>query len=571
MKFVSLKVGNYKNLSTDEFRITSPDGITVLIGDNGSGKSNLLEAICAVFSCLYNPWKNRPEFDFEIKYELSGGQKIQVVKNGRNLLYSVNSQQIKNYKEFKDSLPSGLICSYSGEELRLWHNYFFGFYENYLREVIVNKRSADTSLQMLFLNKYFWHIALFTLAISDVNMNDVLKDITVDSLELSINQRNLLNFAGNSVTGFVSTLKTLSEQNNNGPVPFDEVKNTLRGLSHERLFNHLMVACLPKKTSGKLLNNFRLLLRKGAILFYADELSEGEKKQILIKCITVILAKSDSLILMDEPDSHIHINQQETIKHLLYQTDGTTPQANSILTTHSPTLTQAFSDDNVIMLDKGTPIKKSRQQIIAHLTDGFWSRQQQNIFLASDKPLVLVEGPGDADYIHTAIDRLGYSTSLIVDVLHFGGASNAKEFLGELRKCCDLSRRKIIVLFDRDEAGKDGMYACIGKGDRGNFETYSKEGVAYLMLPKTLEHRYIEMTMEDYFPTQHKRDILMSMVQEVEGYFKKIPKDLITPVKKKLAKDMKELSVTELNGFRVLLDKLMAIVDEKEVVTILEI
>ena len=53
MKLLSVYIENYKNLS-GTYDFTKQDGYIALIGENGSGKSNLLEAISLIYGKLYN-------------------------------------------------------------------------------------------------------------------------------------------------------------------------------------------------------------------------------------------------------------------------------------------------------------------------------------------------------------------------------------------------------------------------------------------------------------------------------------------------------------------------------------
>lgn len=53
MKLLSVYIDNYKNLS-GTYDFSGQDGYIALIGENGSGKSNLLEAISLIFGKLYN-------------------------------------------------------------------------------------------------------------------------------------------------------------------------------------------------------------------------------------------------------------------------------------------------------------------------------------------------------------------------------------------------------------------------------------------------------------------------------------------------------------------------------------
>lgn len=62
-----------------------------------------------------------------------------------------------------------------------------------------------------------------------------------------------------------------------------------------------------------------------------NDLSEGEKKLILIECIIKVLGDEHSLVLLDEPDAHTHIAMKKDILKLISEFEGQT-----IMTTHSP-------------------------------------------------------------------------------------------------------------------------------------------------------------------------------------------------------------------------------------------
>ena len=50
MRLKRLWIDGFKNLNDFEIDFNDKEGITVLIGNNGSGKSNVLEAISAIFA-----------------------------------------------------------------------------------------------------------------------------------------------------------------------------------------------------------------------------------------------------------------------------------------------------------------------------------------------------------------------------------------------------------------------------------------------------------------------------------------------------------------------------------------
>ena len=65
MKLINFQLlSQYKNLEELNLEFSPKSPITVLIGNNGSGKTNILEAISHVFSQLY---KKEGQFDFLFK------------------------------------------------------------------------------------------------------------------------------------------------------------------------------------------------------------------------------------------------------------------------------------------------------------------------------------------------------------------------------------------------------------------------------------------------------------------------------------------------------------------------
>ena len=75
-----------------------------------------------------------------------------------------------------------------------------------------------------------------------------------------------------------------------------------------------------------------------------DNLSEGEKKLILIECITKILGDEKSLVLLDEPDAHTHIAMKKNLLKLISEFEGQT-----ILTSHSPVFVDMMNFNNLLL------------------------------------------------------------------------------------------------------------------------------------------------------------------------------------------------------------------------------
>lgn len=69
MKLLSLNILGYKNFEDVKIDFSRSQGKTLVVGTNGSGKSNLLEILSAIFSACYRKEPNvTPHFYFELEY-----------------------------------------------------------------------------------------------------------------------------------------------------------------------------------------------------------------------------------------------------------------------------------------------------------------------------------------------------------------------------------------------------------------------------------------------------------------------------------------------------------------------
>ena len=206
MKITNLKIEGYKNL---EIQLIHKADIIALIGNNGSGKSNLLEAISYIFRSLYRKNESVP-FDYFIEYTNSVNQKVKIEKNRSKITSFVDDVATINITDY---LPKKVIAIYSGEEDRLWNKCFFPFYGDYVKTINKSNNAGilqSTSLmpKMLYLNKFYWHISLLSLLVSDLEENkefvkDILKINQVDKILINFNTANYSNYSNSLVLDFV--------------------------------------------------------------------------------------------------------------------------------------------------------------------------------------------------------------------------------------------------------------------------------------------------------------------------------------------------------------------------------
>lgn len=561
MKLLSLHIDKYKNL-TGDYDFTTQDGYIALIGENGSGKSNLLEAISLIFGKLYKISNIEDIGKFRIRYEIDDTE-----YSYGNIDGDGNDVEL----EANPRLPSSIISCYSGEDMRLWHMVYENYYMQYFKKAL---RDKTFSPKLMYINKYCWKIAFIALLCSNKDeVKNFLKDcchyndITDVSIKFAVDPTKRAMFVDHLACRWYDTISQNVDENGeiNANI-FASTDMTTYGATSQYapnyVFQFLYLLSLPKKdtakkqTVDKLIND--ITINVNGVNF--DGLSEGEKKMILIECITQILGDKNSLVLLDEPDAHIHIARKKDLLEAIETFEGQT-----ILTTHSPVFANKLKDHNIISLKRGKMESMYILSRIKELSGGLINYFDGTFLLDSKNPLILVEGIGDINYINKAIEVLKPKkpeyANISWDILCMGGAGeNAKQYVDKLRPLIKPDR-KVVVLLDRDESGAEAMKKFGFVGGRENFKTYKDGNWHFLMLPKTDEHTDIDFTIEDYFSIVYKKQIAQNKIEESGGFFKRLPKDLRQNVKDTLGKHIDEYTEAEMTGFSILIDKILNTLD----------
>jgi len=555
MKIKKLQIKNYKNLDAD---LVHNSDLIAFIGNNGSGKSNLLEAISHIFRSLYVP-KYKVNFNYFIEYITSKNNTVRIEKTNKNLKYILDGAD-KTASEISSYLPQKVVGIYSGEETRLFDDCFGPFYYEFVTNI--NKaqiQGTDYSElpKMLFLNKFYWNIALLCLLISDSTDNkkfvkDVLRITNLDKIKIKIDfiKRNYANYNDNFALRLVRDIDAKSEYTLK---EFAKLIND-KFYTPFSVFKYLYLAYTPK--DAKIIDGIIIEFSEG--LTVAD-LSEGEKKLLLIRGALEFAGQEDSIFILDEPDSHIHINNKEQIinsfKDYLHN-------RQIIITTHSPTLTQCVNDENVYMLNNGKIEDRTRQDIIEEVTGEFWNKHQQNSFLSSKKPIILlVEGKHDKEHILNAFEKLKEEyIELSFDIFYMNSACNIPPMMTGLRTS-EIDYNKIIIgLFDYDQTGKVELSNTTCKFPDIQNSKRHKEGYFAITYPKHAEHKSEVFTVENFFDSNHLETAFNSAMSEFAGKFsgksiESISEDIKDKAKSKLFESSKTFTNKEdFKYFRKLFD-----------------
>ena len=249
----------------------------------------------------------------------------------------------------------------------------------------------------------------------------------------------------------------------NGNILVDENGNKLLaeiGITDTEVFQNLTQAYMPK--NEKIIKDIIIQIDDDITV---EQLSEGEKKLILVKTVLEILSDEKTLVLMDEPDAHLHEGRKPALCNMMREY----PNRQIVIATHSPIMAQIANEKELLMLElengKSTILTDEKIEKIKKLSGTSWDVIGQGMMLRSSRPLVVFEGKTDVMYVKRALEmlksRVTDYASLNVDFLNANGAGNVKSFIDNLKSFVPDSK-KIVVFFDRDNAGKDGVQAITG-------------------------------------------------------------------------------------------------------------
>ena len=450
MKLISLEIDQYKNLS-GTYDFNSQDGYIALIGENGSGKSNLLEAISLIFQGLYN--KKGIPFNYTIKYQIGDS----IYERGKK----VAKKDGEKIKASEMTYPSSLIACYSGEDRRLWELAYKDYYYHYFNKAI-DKNYIIPNL--LYIDKSCWEIALISLICEydkpDINtfLNSLgITDIIDINISFTIDEDKLNVFKQHdALSWFNSVIQDNKNVNANTLATTDPNPKSAVAKKEKKsklIFQYLYLLTQPE---GNEINKVQKLIREIDIklkdISFKD-LSEGEKKLILIECITKILGDKDSLLLLDEPDAHTHIARKKDLLKAIESFDGQT-----ILTTHSPVFVNTLKDSNIFYVDSGKLFDKYKSDIVIAI-----SAKGVDVIngacIVSSKIVAVVEGSGDVEYITKAVQCLKdenpqYGQLDNIGFIPQGSADHTEAFYEDIISKLPQSVEKIIYLFDNDKAGQ---------------------------------------------------------------------------------------------------------------------
>lgn len=589
MKLKSLYIEKYKNLSSLTIDFQSGSGLTMLIGNNGSGKSNVLEVISGIFHDLFKEKDGRKiTSDYKLEYNLNEIDCVVEQTNGTLRCYGEKFKRRDHFIE--ENAPNNIIGLYSGEEDRLWTSFYETYYKSYIKRIKTNRHQER--MRLMLINKYYWNVALLTLLLSDnETLNPFIKNdlgiTSISKIELKFNFKYfddvnelLKTFINRINPDHKSKIECNLEdlRNNifysvltdeNGNILVDENGNKLLaeiGITDTEVFQNLTQAYMPK--NEKIVKDIIIKMDDDITV---EQLSEGEKKLILVKTVLEILSDEKTLILMDEPDAHLHEGRKPALCSMMREY----PNRQIVIATHSPIMAQLANEKELLMLEhedgKSTLLTEEKIDKIKHLTGTSWDVIGQGMMLKSNRPIVVFEGKTDVKYVKRAIDLLKNDNPLYaqlqVDFMSAGGADNMQFFIADLLEVVP-NNKKVVVLFDRDNEGQTGAAALsnLTTSDEAiaHYNDIKRDNLTVSFIPYKTGVNGGDFLIEDYFSWDKTvKPMVDKAIENSHHPLKSLPK-LSSRIKKGLEDNYMTFAKEEFEGFIALIDKIVVLSREDE-------
>jgi predicted ATPase len=448
MRLKHVYVSKYKNLKDFTLNFNGESFIDIFVGKNGSGKSNLLEALIEIFRHLYE--QGSPcGFDYKIRY-LLGDEDI-VIEWKQEKFYLNNG--MRGVKTFSTTpLPDNVLIYYSGHNNTVSN--LIDRYEVSFKKKIRGANIGDSRkfigigpdcksllLSVLLLQsdtctaKVFICNKLGIKAVSDTIQVELKRPKFAEGRLKELKTKAIEDFdprthywGADGITGeFLEKLKGCIKGEFNHSTIYDSDRDSYSIPVNIELFQQVFED-RDISDQFRLLDNLKTLDMLGDINIAItliggssatmNYFSDGQLQSVYIYAVTEIFKDKESIILLDEPDSFLHPEWQfDFLKQVFEISEKATKTNHILMSSHSASTITSADEDTISLfdLDGGNAVvnKVSKSEVIKSLSAGLISftegEAQLNInhnLKNTSGPVLFVEGITDEIILETAWRKL---------------------------------------------------------------------------------------------------------------------------------------------------------------------
>lgn len=372
---MKLNISNFAKIDNADIII---DGITVIAGENNTGKSTIGKILFSIFNSLY-----------DINEQIQGQRISEINANNRKIIQNhINVQMdFKTYRQYtlyveryvnniifnNETFNKDEIAAELDEQFKEKNNSIFDDYDIMLEEIADNiirvMNISNDVIRKEIISRYF--NSVFNRQINSLSSD---RDINLADIDLQIKDKhNKLSFSNNECNDFLGEINILHKAVYiDNPFIIDElskyqdlniINETLKALLLNKkndIFDGVIGAVMAKEK----INDIMILLRKvvdGDITndqmtgeFYLQlngynepvalsNLSTGMKSFVILKMLLEKGSLSEKdVVILDEPEIHLHPQWQIAYAELLVLLQKQF-DLSVVVTTHSPYFVDAIN------------------------------------------------------------------------------------------------------------------------------------------------------------------------------------------------------------------------------------
>lgn len=481
--------GVYKNLSNFKINFDGNSFIEVFVGKNGTGKSNLFEAVIEIFRHLFEKDYFAP-FDYTIMYELEG---TNYEINWEKEKLFLNKTEVKSVS--KKILPDNILIYYSGHNPKVTE--LVKDYEDNFKKELKEANEGDTR-EFIGIGKEYKSLLLAVLLLqpnenkarefikNKLGISKVKQELRIDlkrpyyamkkGYEIDPEVKTTAFWKAAGITGkFLEVLDSVkrresvvirnegyfrpeSEFEDHYILYFDmrSFKDTFSKLTPQQLFREF-----DNLKTIEMLRNISIEVElidgtRGTI----NQFSDGQFQAVYIYSIIELFKDRNCLMLLDEPDSFLHPEWQYQFLSQIFEITGSAAKNTHVLMTSHSAITLLNSEEKKINLfdfkdNKVNIYKVEKPYAISQLSSKLVRVHQDKQILSiihtigQNRPILFSEGYSDPVILHEAWNKL-YDTEIPFEICFGHGCTYLRPLLQSEKFLGEMGAFPIFGLFDFD-------------------------------------------------------------------------------------------------------------------------
>ena len=385
MRIDKVYIKKFKNLEEFNIDIDESQWENVFLGQNATGKSNFFEALVLIFKNLDLKLNDNPPFEYDIHY-ICKGKKLNIKTIGGKYefnaltrvdggIWSVPLVLTKTeFEKQKDELlPNHIFIYYSGTSERL-QNVYIEHQRNYYLEIIkpeAKGRKINKIRRIFLVQNIHSKFALLSFFIfgpkkekaleflknelSIIGLNSMLLVLRKPIWSKISSEKEMFWKSGGLVRSFLDQLweYSLAPIYNSESVPvsyksyesqerlylYVQSKEQLRKLAKTHYDNSIQFFnALESTYISDLIEDIKVRVEKKTATetIPFSEMSEGEQQLLTVFGMLRFLKDKESLILLDEPDTHLNPLWKWKYLDFFREYVGRDKSTQIIISTHDP-------------------------------------------------------------------------------------------------------------------------------------------------------------------------------------------------------------------------------------------